>query len=516
MAWSYDDYLPVVTARESGGNDNAKNPSSSASGRYQFIDSTYLPLARSAFPGRSDDYLMSVKNNRDVQNTVMRTFTESNVAALQKAGIDVNNGSVYASHFLGGPGAIRAFSATDDTPIRNVVNASSISANPSVFRGIQTVADFKRWAGSYGGAGRSAGSPDAPSPDAVPTSATLNGGNGFAVPQLPAKLGPIGGVINPPGSVPAAAAQPQDDSFMGQMGRAFRPDGEPWSLSDALIGSGMSLMARDNPGGAAALRSLMSERKPKRGSPWEMKSFDPSTGRAIQFNAETGQMQPVQVMQPYREMSAKDREHFEDRHEKLGIYDETINDANKYRTMIANGEIDLSAASQFAAGARKLTDQSTQADRNAADYAQFIRRMQNAGLRLNAGVQTEGDSVRMLAEIAPRMSSFDNAASISAIDNIVGTSRRRVDSLIKAQNSVYGYYGQQAPVGTYQDDYRSASERYKQYDDDFTPKRDAFLKAREAANGAGSTAPAPRVAPARDAQPEGGSFLDFMRRRQAR
>lgn len=137
-------YLASTAARESGGNDYAKNPKSSASGRYQFIDSTFLTYARRLYPGLSDAQLMRMKNDPAIQERIMSEFTNDNSNALRSAGFDVNDRNLYLSHFLGSGGAVRVLRADPKSHVSSAVDASAISANP--FLGNMTVGDLLTWA----------------------------------------------------------------------------------------------------------------------------------------------------------------------------------------------------------------------------------------------------------------------------------------------------------------------------------------------------------------------------------
>lgn len=137
-------YLSSTRARESGGNDNARNPNSSASGRYQFIDSTYLTYARRLYPGLSDSQLMAMKNDPAVQERIMSEFTTDNSNSLRSGGFDVNDRNLYLSHFLGSGGALRVLRADPNTPVQMAVDSAAINANPFIAN--MTVGDLLNWA----------------------------------------------------------------------------------------------------------------------------------------------------------------------------------------------------------------------------------------------------------------------------------------------------------------------------------------------------------------------------------
>lgn len=135
------DYYASIRAAESGGNDAAKNPNSTATGRYQFIQSTWDGL-RAKHPelgltagGRLDP---------EQQERAIRAFTEDNARVLVRAGVAVTNGTLYAAHFLGAGTAAKVLRAGLDQSMSSLVGAGVMAANK--FLNGKTVGDFIAWA----------------------------------------------------------------------------------------------------------------------------------------------------------------------------------------------------------------------------------------------------------------------------------------------------------------------------------------------------------------------------------
>lgn len=137
-----DDYLSVVSRIESNDTLFAKNPKSSASGLFQFIESTWK-----AYGGKWGSVgglaFGGLKPSRAEQEAIMRAFTTDNAKVLQANGVRINTATLYAAHFLGAGKAARILKMPGETPIEAVTTEKERRANPSVLRG--TVGDFRAW-----------------------------------------------------------------------------------------------------------------------------------------------------------------------------------------------------------------------------------------------------------------------------------------------------------------------------------------------------------------------------------
>lgn len=233
--FNYDTYVRSVGRAESGsGGYGTGNPrgvpfASSASGQYQFINSTwnrYKPegaprTARAATP--------------EQQEYAMRAFTADNVRGLTSAGLPVTNGTVYAAHNVGLDGAKALLTADPNSSAAAAVGNVSARNNPHYFfadrgRGApltvaQTLAIYEQKAGGTGGApargaaalaraGRDAsnGGPAAPdlmqqpAPGGIPSVAAAAAGGLDATGGAGAGAAASGG--GSPASSPAPATKP--------------------------------------------------------------------------------------------------------------------------------------------------------------------------------------------------------------------------------------------------------------------------------------------------------------------
>lgn len=139
-----DSYWPMLSKIESNDRPYVKASTSSASGLYQFIKSTWIEEG-GAWGANPSLAFGGLKPSEAEQLQRAKTFTEKNAKSLQAAGIGLNRASLYAAHFLGVGTAIKAINGDVDKPVANYVSGSAVRANPSILGGGKTVGDFLTW-----------------------------------------------------------------------------------------------------------------------------------------------------------------------------------------------------------------------------------------------------------------------------------------------------------------------------------------------------------------------------------
>lgn len=151
-------YLAAVrTAENNTGDPNAKNTRSSASGNYQFTDSTFLKTYRATFSdGLTDKQILAKKNNPALQERLANVLTDQNEAALKAAGHTATGANLYLAHFAGAGGANKVLGADASASVSSVLGGKVVEANPFL-RG-KTVGWLREWAGRKVGGGAAAGS----------------------------------------------------------------------------------------------------------------------------------------------------------------------------------------------------------------------------------------------------------------------------------------------------------------------------------------------------------------------
>lgn len=132
---------------ESGGNPNAANPRSSASGVGQFTDGTWLSTVRSSRPdlaGKTDAEILALKSDPQLGREMTVALMRQNAAALQAASLPVTEGNLYLAHFAGSEGAKDILTADPNASVESILGAKVVAANP--FLKNKTAAWLKTWA----------------------------------------------------------------------------------------------------------------------------------------------------------------------------------------------------------------------------------------------------------------------------------------------------------------------------------------------------------------------------------
>lgn len=144
------DARAVVKSRigivESGGNNAAKNPNSSATGTYQFISGTWVKLYKSRYGdgGLSDAQIAAKRSDPRLQEILMDDLMTVNERSLQKAGHAADAGNMYLAHFAGPGGANKLLAADPNASARSVLGDRAVEANP--FLKNMTAAEVVQWA----------------------------------------------------------------------------------------------------------------------------------------------------------------------------------------------------------------------------------------------------------------------------------------------------------------------------------------------------------------------------------
>lgn len=156
----YGSIWQSVIPGESGGNPNAKNKLSSASGVSQITDDTFKDQFLGTPSGQG--YSMADKNDPKVQALAGRSILASNDATFQSVvGRPATDGELQASWLLGGKGAA-SLAAHPNEPIYNYLTPGAIANNPMLrggMTGSQALQAVNAYYAGKGGGGVPSSSP---------------------------------------------------------------------------------------------------------------------------------------------------------------------------------------------------------------------------------------------------------------------------------------------------------------------------------------------------------------------
>ena len=156
-----------IAGLESGGGYSAKNPESTASGKYQFIEPTFLGVQKNN-PDLPKVNFEQFKKDPAVQEQYQAALRQENQSALKKRGLDVTPSNEYIFHWAGAPKGTALLKAPDDAPLGdffsdNVLKKNRLTANMSVGEFKQSISDKMINAmgkSETAGAGRGVGGPN--------------------------------------------------------------------------------------------------------------------------------------------------------------------------------------------------------------------------------------------------------------------------------------------------------------------------------------------------------------------
>lgn len=127
-------YPQMLGHLESGGRDEAKAPSSSALGRYQFTKDTWLKMVLKAAPawarGLDRDEILALRTDPEKAAEMESYLREENATILSAKDVEVNNVNLYAAHHFGPDKAVKFAQAKDDAPMATILTPAQLEANP--------------------------------------------------------------------------------------------------------------------------------------------------------------------------------------------------------------------------------------------------------------------------------------------------------------------------------------------------------------------------------------------------
>lgn len=137
-------FLDRLMLAESGGNDWARNQRSTAFGPFQFINSTFLSVARQHFAEETaalpPSAVLALRTDRSFARRAAAAYTKDNAALLEREGLKASFPNLRLAYLVGPSGAVRVLHSPPETKVADVLSSAAIKANPFMRR--MTVADL--------------------------------------------------------------------------------------------------------------------------------------------------------------------------------------------------------------------------------------------------------------------------------------------------------------------------------------------------------------------------------------
>jgi len=240
---------------------------------------------------------------------------------------------------------------------------------------------------------------------------------------------PQGGAMN---------TAPPDDGFMGALLNRINgsnsnaaPGAQPYDLGDAMGNAGAAMMALDNAKGAAVLASMTQANRKAANPAQKMTewSYEPSTGVFYRTDPRTGQLQTMQGNAKEKEAKPVPEQAMKYVGDNMSNYDYLTQSAQNAADIlddIKKGNLDLGLFKNWINSGKNVAGMSDDQSRALARFQQFQQGLVNDNLRLNKGVQTEGDAYRALKEFASSGANYDNAAATEALQRIIKKNKEAV------------------------------------------------------------------------------------------
>lgn len=137
-------YLDRLMMAESGGDDDAKNPMSSALGPYQFINSTWLDIVNRHFPDEVRDLtreeVLALRTDRRIARKAAEVYSRENAELLAGSGVAPSFAHLRLAFLIGGSAAVKVLQAKPDDAVATLLEPAALRANPFLYG--MTVSDL--------------------------------------------------------------------------------------------------------------------------------------------------------------------------------------------------------------------------------------------------------------------------------------------------------------------------------------------------------------------------------------
>ena len=133
-----EQFLDRLMIAESGGDDAARNPRSTALGAFQFIESTFLDVVARHFAEEtaalSRTEILALRTDRAFARRAAEAFTRDNAAHLAGEGQPATFPNLRLAYLVGPHAAVRVLAADGTTPLSALLGPAALRANPFMQR----------------------------------------------------------------------------------------------------------------------------------------------------------------------------------------------------------------------------------------------------------------------------------------------------------------------------------------------------------------------------------------------
>ena len=130
-------FLDRLMLAESGGRNDARNARSTALGPYQFIERTWLDLARRIFTTETQSMqpaqILALRTDPAFARRAAEAYTRDNAATLKAHGLEPTYPRLRLAFLLGPLGAVRVLQAPPSTRVTAILGPAVAGANPFMF-----------------------------------------------------------------------------------------------------------------------------------------------------------------------------------------------------------------------------------------------------------------------------------------------------------------------------------------------------------------------------------------------
>ena len=128
-------FLDSLMSAESGGNPNARNALSSATGQYQFTEGTWLSVARryggARVAGLTNAQLLALRSDPAFSREMAAAHTHFDLMPeMQRRGTSISDLSLYAGWHFGAAGGSAVMNAPGGMAMRDLLSRDALAANP--------------------------------------------------------------------------------------------------------------------------------------------------------------------------------------------------------------------------------------------------------------------------------------------------------------------------------------------------------------------------------------------------